>query len=676
VQALLDRIITLVGAHQLWAYAVVWLLAASEALPVVGAFVPGTAVIVAIAALVPSGAVSLWPILLAATVGAVAGDGFSFWLGHRYRDTLTTRWGPLRRRPELVARGRQFLDRHGGKSILLARFTPGVRAVVPLIAGIAGMPLRLFYVANVLSAVLWAASHILPAVAVGASVELVGAVAGRLALLLAITAVVLWLLVVLVRLVLRRGVPLLERTLDAVWRWASTRDTRLAKAVATLLDPHREAFPLLLLLAGIMIAAGWVFFGVLEDVVSGDPLVRFDAAVYHFFRGLRTPWSDQALITVTELGDTVVTTAVTVAAVAWLAYRRRWRAAAYLVGAVAFASALENVLKATLRVSRPVPLYAGWSAFSFPSGHATANTALYAFLAFLVARELPGVGRTLAVGAAALLAGAIAFSRVYLGAHWLSDVLAGVTLSLAWVAVLAIAHVRREPALRVRPLGLAVVVLAVLVGVGGANATLRHQTDVERYAVHEQTRRLAMAEWWSTGWQQLPPRRTDLTGEDEKPFTLEWAGDPAELERRLLAAGWQKPAPWTLRTILAWLDPAAGPAALPVLPRLDDGRPPALTVIKPLAQAARPSRLVLRLWPTIFVVQTDGGAVPLWVGTAVGQELSRPASVFTVARTLPDVNLPRQALAAALPEARTVERADRPPRDEWDGKLLLGRPSE
>ena len=238
MQAFLDRIITLVGAHQLWAYAVVWLLAASEALPVVGAFVPGTAVIVAIAALVPSGAVSLWPILLAATVGAVAGDGFSFWLGHRYRDTLTTRWGPLRRRPELVARGRQFLDRHGGKSILLARFTPGVRPVVPLIAG---MPLRLFYVANVLSAVLWAASHILPAVAVGASVELVGAVAGRLALLLAITAVVLWLLVVLVRLVLRRGVPLLERTLDAVWRWASARDTRLAKAVATLLDPQAGA---------------------------------------------------------------------------------------------------------------------------------------------------------------------------------------------------------------------------------------------------------------------------------------------------------------------------------------------------------------------------------------------------------------------------------------------------
>ena len=117
------------------------------------------------------------------------------------------------------------------------------------------------------------------------------------------------------------------------------------------------------------------------------------------------------------------------------------------------------------------------------------------------------------------------------------------------------------------------VVLTVLVGVGPANASLRHRTDVELYAVQEPARRLAMAAWWSSGWRQLPARRTDLTGEDEEPFILQWAGDPAELERQLLTAGWQKPAPWTVRTTLAWLDPAAGPAALPVLPQLDGGRP-------------------------------------------------------------------------------------------------------
>ena len=122
------------------------------------------------------------------------------------------------------------------------------------------------------------------------------------------------------------------------------------------------------------------------------------------------------------------------------------------------AGLVEVGLKATLRVSRPIAIYQGWSAFSFPSGHATVNTALYAFLAFLIARELPPRGRPVIVGAAALLAGAIAFSRIYLGAHWLADVLAGITLSLTWVGILAIAYERKQGGARVHPLGLGLVV--------------------------------------------------------------------------------------------------------------------------------------------------------------------------------------------------------------------------
>lgn len=155
-----------IAPHPALAYGAVFVLALSESMPVVGAVVPGTAAILAIAALVPSGAIGLWPILVAATAGAVLSDGASYWLGHVYHRGLLDRW-PLNRCPALVARSERFFARHGAMSVALARFVPGVRAFVPLIAGIVRMPVARFYAANVASAVVWAMIHVIPGAALG-----------------------------------------------------------------------------------------------------------------------------------------------------------------------------------------------------------------------------------------------------------------------------------------------------------------------------------------------------------------------------------------------------------------------------------------------------------------------------------------------------------------------------
>src|SRR5260370_39294119 len=85
-----------IAAYPYLAYAAVFLLALSESIPIIGVVVPGSAVILAISALVPSGVVALWPLLVAATVGAIIGDGLSFWLGHRYHREILSLW-PLNR---------------------------------------------------------------------------------------------------------------------------------------------------------------------------------------------------------------------------------------------------------------------------------------------------------------------------------------------------------------------------------------------------------------------------------------------------------------------------------------------------------------------------------------------------------------------------------------------------
>jgi len=170
-------IVDLVSAHPHFAYAAVFLLALSEAMPVIGTVVPGSTLILGISALAPRGILELWPLLVAAILGAIVGDALSFWLGHRYHQGILLRW-PLNRYPQLVAHSETFFRRYGSFSVFLARFTPAVRAFVPLVAGIFQMRTDRFYVANVLSALVWAPLHVFPGVLVGALISMAGAAAG------------------------------------------------------------------------------------------------------------------------------------------------------------------------------------------------------------------------------------------------------------------------------------------------------------------------------------------------------------------------------------------------------------------------------------------------------------------------------------------------------------------
>jgi membrane protein DedA with SNARE-associated domain len=169
-----------VGAHPHYALTAVFLLALSEAIPVIGTVVPGS---VGISALATGADVNPWLLLVAAMVGAIAGDGLSFWFGQRYHREILLGW-PLNRYPRFIDRSEAFINRYGVASVFLARFTAVVRAFVPLVAGILRMPPRQFYAANILSALTWAPAHVFPGVLLGMAISLAGASAEQLTLLI------------------------------------------------------------------------------------------------------------------------------------------------------------------------------------------------------------------------------------------------------------------------------------------------------------------------------------------------------------------------------------------------------------------------------------------------------------------------------------------------------------
>lgn len=658
-----------IAAYPHFAYAAVLLLALSESVPVVGVVIPGSTLILAVGALVPTGAVSLWPLLIAAVTGAIIGDGVSFWVGHRYHREILENW-PLNRHPALIARSEAFFARHGGKSVFLARFTPAVRAFVPLIAGMLKMPPRRFYVANILSALAWAPSHILPGVLIGASLTRFGSAAKPLAMLLVLLVILIWATVHLARFALHRGMPVLMTAAARVRVYVSSRDAAWARAIGNLLDPTRPDARGVALMAVLLVGAAWLFFGILEDVVTGDPLVRADTAIYHALQDLRTPPGDAAMIVITELGDTTVVVVITIVVFLWLAWKRARRSAVYWLVAIAGASALNTAIKVALHRARPNDLfYTGWSAFSFPSGHSTVNFALYAFLAFLIVRELRPAWRLPVAFSAACLVFLIAFSRLYLGAHWFSDVVGGLAFGAVWLIVLGYFYLRKRP----DPVGapaLAVVASMALAFAGGLHVYRHHALDVQRYAVEAASRTMPADTWWMTGWRQLPGRRIDLTGEIEKPLTIQWAGSLRNLQEMLLRKGWRAPTPWTPLNSLAWLMANADPATLPVIPHFASGRLPSLTLVH--QAASKELRLVFRLWPADLEL-IDGTATPVWVGSVVEERITRPLSLFTLAWTLPDMNAPRNALAGELQSGRLADRSPRTANIGWDGRVLLVR---
>src|SRR3978361_2103721 len=177
--AYLSAVTDFIGMHPDYAAWAVFLLAFSEAIPIIGTVVPGSTLIVAISALGIEADTTPWLLLRAATLGAIVGDGTSFWLGQRCHRQVLQRW-PLDRFPKLVARSEAFFNRYGGASVFLARFTAVVRAFVPLIAGIVQMPARQFYFANILSPLACAPAQSFPALVGGPALFFPGGVSGLL----------------------------------------------------------------------------------------------------------------------------------------------------------------------------------------------------------------------------------------------------------------------------------------------------------------------------------------------------------------------------------------------------------------------------------------------------------------------------------------------------------------
>ena len=156
--------------HHIWLGPIIAFAAFLETLVVVGLLLPGVAILFALGALAGSGLMDIWTVYIWAFIGAALGDAVSYQLGFFYHVRVKS-WWLFYQHPEWLLEGERFIARHGVMSIVFGRFIGPIRPVIPVIAGMLGMPARRFYIANLVSSVPWAVIYLTPGFLAGAAIE-------------------------------------------------------------------------------------------------------------------------------------------------------------------------------------------------------------------------------------------------------------------------------------------------------------------------------------------------------------------------------------------------------------------------------------------------------------------------------------------------------------------------
>jgi membrane-associated phospholipid phosphatase len=222
---------------------------------------------------------------------------------------------------------------------------------------------------------------------------------------------------------------------------AMGRRERLRSLLHTRFDPA-TATGLALSVALLAVAAGGLGVGVVLFMVrTNTGFARWDRSAAEFGAQHATTVSTDALRALTQFGGTAVVVLLAVVVAVTETWRtRRAAVVAFLVAVLGGVSILFNATKWLVNRSRPdIDRLVGFAGPSFPSGHAATAAAAYTAFALLLGRgRSRRTKQALAAGAAALTA-AVAATRVLLGVHWLTDVIAGIGLGWAWFALCSIA---------------------------------------------------------------------------------------------------------------------------------------------------------------------------------------------------------------------------------------------
>ena len=382
----LDSVTGWLTANPQWLGLAVFIVACVECLAIAGIIVPGTVLLFAIAVMAGSGALSLGQTLLLGFLGGLLGDVVSYALGRRFHQNIR-RLPLLRTHPEWMNGAESYFHRYGIVSLLIGRFIGPLRPMLPMVAGMCDMPIPRFIGVSLLAGAGWAVAYLLPGWATGAAIRL----------------------------------PLPE----GFWPQAAIVAVGLVALLGLSINASIRRQPRTTLLIGALSLT------LLLAVFIGYPhMTAFDQGINALVQEHRSSAMDTAAVLVTQIGNfrTQFLAAALVCVI--LLFTKQWRAMWFFGGVTLFTALANTTTKHFFARVRPEVLVDPLTSYSMPSGHSSGAFAFFVALAILAGRNQPQRMRVTWVLLGCLLAITVAMSRVYLGAHWPTDITAGALLAI------------------------------------------------------------------------------------------------------------------------------------------------------------------------------------------------------------------------------------------------------
>lgn len=586
-----------------------FVISAAESVAIIGTIVPGSITMTAIGALAGAGIIPLWPTLFWAIMGAILGDGISYWIGHYFKDRLPTVW-PFKNYPGFLESGERFVSKYGYMSVFIGRFVGPVRALVPVVAGMLGMPSWKFFLANVTSAIGWAPAYMLPGILMGAaSTELPPDIAIHVVLVFLLIGLFvllcLWFLYKILQWIYYHSTNAQMR----IWNWL-TRNKYLSH-VTNIFKHHDEVKTRTQVSLGFYFLDAIVLFLILVFFVkvSGAANMVVNDAVFHLFRGIRNPTLDAIMLNFTILGQKEVLFTTLIVASIFLFFTKRKRAAYHLVALGVLAGGAVFVLKHLIHSIRPWGILNSPESFSMPSGHATLSATVFFGLAYFLTRNAGSGRRWFFFSLATILSFAVAISRLYLGAHWFTDILAGWLLSAAILMVVIISFQRRKSA-AIKVIPLCLVILSSYLIFFGVYYYLKFEKMLTDYAqIDYAVNSIDANKWWQTDGD-LPAYHVSLFGFPSEQINVQWVGDLDKIKQTLITQGWSVPPERDFASVLHRVADIQSSEYLSLISPQYLDKNPELTMIRRVNNTK--NLIVIRLWNSNRFNPDNN--TPLWVG--------------------------------------------------------------
>ena len=666
---LLNQALPVIDHLQFYNYLIIIGVFFIESIIFVSAIIPGALITFLMGVLAAEGYLNVYGLIIAALLGAIAGEYLSYYIGVKGKLYFSNDNRILKL--SYLEAAEDFFARHGSLSIILGRFIGPIKIFIPFTAGLSKMKAGKFLVLNFLSLLVWTIFYVALGFFFGQAWGIVKLWSTRAEILLLALLFFFSVLYGLERLLAKRGKKFfiflaslwqsISRSVSThpdVVRFTTKHEKFFSYARARLDRKNFYGLPLTLLCLSFIYIL-FLFLGIIEDLLTADLITGLDIRIENLLQSFRNLSLIRTFLLITVLGKWQVIAVFTLAlsAYLWLSGRKNYLLPLWL--SIAGSQIFTFLGKITIQRGRPPSSYYLESSFSFPSAHATIAMVFYGFFGYVLWRAIKSWRRKFnSLFGIALVISLIGFSRLYLGVHYLSDVLAGYTLGALWliigVSIVEWLHDRSDqtpaPIIAVNRYVVAFLAAVPLIffsvygyeyrpepnlsniSYGSPLVTQSILADIDRYHLSKYSEKL------------------DGSAQEPLAFIVS-APDDAALIAAFRQAGWYTADPVNLNSVLKIAEAAmtnANYPTAPMTPSFWQAEVNNFSFEKPTVTKSVRERHHARFWKTNFV--TPNGRI-IYVGVA---SLDIGVKYWVTHRIDPDIDTEREYLFRDLKDKKTV----------------------